>query len=60
MSFTTKSKIFASIAVVGTVAAVAALVGVNSNSQASKFGGNRLLQAAVDSSNKSAEDVAAF
>ena len=57
----TKSKIMASIAVVGTVAVVAALVGVNTNNvSSSRSGGNRLLQSAISSSDKSAEDVAAF
>jgi len=56
-----KSKIIATIAVVGTVAVVAALVGVNTNtSSSSRFGGNRLLQAAIVSSDKSSEDVASF
>jgi hypothetical protein len=57
-----KTNIIASIAVVGTVAAVAALVGINSSQTSSLklSGGNRLLQAAVDTSDKSAEDIAAF
>lgn len=60
MSFS-KTKIIASIAVVGTVAAVVALAGFNSNQSSTKLsGGNRLLQAAVDASDKSAEDVTAF
>jgi len=58
MSFS-KTKIIASIAVVGTVAAVVALTGFNSNQSSAKLG-NRLLQAALDASDKSAEDVAAF
>lgn len=55
MSFkSTRSKVLASIAVVGTIAAVAAIVGINTK-PAQVLGGSRLLQAAP-----STEDVQAF
>lgn len=52
---TSRTKIIASIAVVGTVAAVAALVGMNTNSTASALGQHRVLEQKVN-----AEDTKLF
>jgi hypothetical protein len=50
-----RSKVIASIAVVGTIAAVAAIVAINTNSPQSIIGGTRLLLA-----DPSDEDVQTF